>query len=446
MNMPTISTRTSRLRTRAPLALALSALLPMSVWAQQAGHEHAGHAPARTTPPAPTAAHAHGPGHAAPHAHEHDDARPKPDAHAAHADSVPNTRHQAHDAHGEHGQHGQHGQARGADGHTDHAGHARHADHQGQALGGRDSGQPGQDPHDGHGGHAHPTTHAEPSGHHDHDGHAGHAEHGRQTEHAGHAPSSAHQGHAGRGAHGRHGAASDQPLTPIPALTEADHAAAFPELAHHAMEHASPITTMVLFDRLEAWDADHGTGQAWEATAWIGGDIHRLWLRSEGERSGGRTESSDLEVLYGRSVTAWWDLVGGVRQDFRPRGRTWGAFGVQGLAPHMFEVSATAYVGSGGQVQLKAEAEYDIRFTNRLILQPLVEATVSLEDEPQEGIGSGLGKLEAGLRLRYEFSRRFAPYVGLVHERNFGRTADYAETAGGHTRDTRVVAGVRVWF
>ena len=240
--------------------------------------------------------------------------------------------------------------------------------------------------------------------------------------------------------------APSEPRTPIPVPTAADVAAAFPVLDHHSMEHASPVNHMVLFDRLEAWDAGHGTGQAWEATAWIGTDLDRLWLRSEGEREGDRTESADVEVLYGRSVLPWWDVVAGVRQDTRPASRSWAAFGVQGLAPYMFEVSATGYVGSGGQVQIKAEAEYDIRFTNRLILQPLVEASVALKDEPDAGIGSGLGTLEAGLRLRYEISRRFAPYVGLVHERAYGTTADYLRVRGGHARDTRIVAGVRVWF
>lgn len=241
-------------------------------------------------------------------------------------------------------------------------------------------------------------------------------------------------------------AAPSVPRTPIPAPTAADLAAAFPSLDHHSMEHASPVHHMILFDRLEARDADHGTGQAWAASAWIGTDLDRVWLRSEGEREGGRTQSSDVEVLYGRSVLPWWDVVVGVRQDVRPASRTWAAFGVQGLAPYMFEISATGYLGSDGQVQFKAEAEYDVRFTNRLIMQPLLEASFALKDEPQAGIGSGLGTVEAGLRLRYEFSRRFAPYVGIVHERARGDTATHRRAAGGHSRDTRLVAGVRVWF
>ncbi len=244
-----------------------------------------------------------------------------------------------------------------------------------------------------------------------------------------------------------HPVARSTPREPIPAVTDADRAAAFPPIDHGAMEHAPEIHSLLLVNRLEHWDGQHGSGQAWEASGWVGGNINRLWLRSEGERSGGRTGSSDLEVLYGRSVSPWWDVLVGVKQDFRPAdSRTWAALGIQGLAPYKFETSATAYVGDGGQLAATLEVEYELLLTNRLILQPLVEATLAAKDEPEHGMGSGLNKVEAGLRLRYEFSRRFAPYIGITHERLFGETADYHQAAGEHIRDTRWVAGVRLWF
>ncbi len=247
--------------------------------------------------------------------------------------------------------------------------------------------------------------------------------------------------------HGPAGQAPGEPREPIPVVTEADRAAAFPSLRPHAMEHASTFHSLVMINRLEAWDADHGTGQAWEGSAWFGSDLNRLWLRSEGEREGSRTESSELEVLYGRSISPWWDVVAGLKQDFRPAdSRTWAAFGVQGLAPYKFEVSATAYLGESGQVMATVEAEYELLLTNRLILQPLVEASFSSKDVPEYGEGTGLNKVEAGLRLRYEITRRFAPYVGVVHERLFGDTADYRRGEGGDVTDTRFVAGVRFWF
>ena len=54
--------------------------------------------------------------------------------------------------------------------------------------------------------------------------------------------------------------------------------------------------------------------------------------------------------------------------------------------------------------------------------------------------------LEAGARLRYEITRQFAPYFGIEHDRAFGNTADLRRNAGHDAGDTRVVAGVRVWF
>ncbi len=238
----------------------------------------------------------------------------------------------------------------------------------------------------------------------------------------------------------------DEPVDPIPPVTDADRAAAFPELKLH-MEHASELNHYLLFNRLEVADAEHGTGQAWEAQGWIGNDIDRLWLRSEGEREDSHTESADLEVLYGRSVSPWWDVVAGIRQDFKPGdSQTWAAFGVQGLAPYKFEMSATAYIGESGRTAANVEVEYELLLTNRLILQPLVELEFHGKDDPARGIGSGLSTGEAGLRLRYEFTRQFAPYIGIVHERAFGNTADLRRDEGEGTEDTRVVAGLRLWF
>lgn len=238
----------------------------------------------------------------------------------------------------------------------------------------------------------------------------------------------------------------DQPRTPVPVLTEADRIAAFPDVTGHPA-HDDAIHSYWLLDRLEAWNSDEGTGVGWEALAWVGTDLDRAWLRSEGERNDGRIESADVEVLYGRSVARWWDVVAGVRHDFgEGPSQTFAAIGVMGLAPQKFEVEATAYIGQSGQTAARLEAEYDTLLSNRLILQWQAEAELHGKDDPRRGIGAGLSTVEAGLRLRYEFTRRFAPYIGVVHERAFGRTADFRGGEGGDTQDTRIVAGVRIWF
>ncbi|GGK06362.1 copper resistance protein B [Luteimonas terricola] len=254
-----------------------------------------------------------------------------------------------------------------------------------------------------------------------------------------------HSGHGDHAVHAEH-AAPMRLVTPIPEVTDADRAAAFPGL-HRNMEHARELNAYLLFNRLEAWDADHGSGQAWEAEGWIGGDIHRLWLRSEGERAAGSTDAANLELLYGRAVSPWWDVVAGLRHDFAPgRSRDWAAIGVQGLAPRMFEVAVTGYIGESGRTMLGIEVERELLLTNRLVLQPMIEATLHGKHDTARGIGSGLSTVEAGLRLRYEASRRFAPYLGVVHERAFGDTAALQRASGAPQRDTHVVIGARIWF
>ncbi|QNP41739.1 copper resistance protein B [Lysobacter solisilvae (ex Woo and Kim 2020)] len=237
-----------------------------------------------------------------------------------------------------------------------------------------------------------------------------------------------------------------EPLTPIPPVTDADRVAATRPASGHPA-HDDGLHSFVLFNRLEGFDADEGRGVEWEGQAWIGTDHHKLWLRSEGERAGGHTESADIEVLYGRAITPWWDVVAGVRHDFKPgASQDFAAIGVVGLAPYKFEVEATAYVGQGGQSALRLEAEYETLLSNRLILQPLVELNAYGQDDARRGIGSGLSSMEAGLRLRYEVTRQFAPYVGVVREWSFGRTADLRREEGEAVNDTRLVAGIRIWF
>lgn len=237
-----------------------------------------------------------------------------------------------------------------------------------------------------------------------------------------------------------------EPHTPIPIPTDADRQAAIPASMIHMAGDAA-IHSYSLLNRLEAWDAGSGTGLAWEGQGWIGQDVNRLWWRTDGERVDGKTEAANLEALFGHAFSPWWDWVVGVRQDFKPGdGRTFAAFGVQGLAPQRFELSLTGYAGTGGQTALRFESEYQLFVTNRAIVQPLLNVTLYGKNDAVRGIGSGLATTEAGLRLRYEFTRRFAPYVGVAYERAFGRTADLRRAASDPVDDFRVVAGVRLWF
>lgn len=237
-----------------------------------------------------------------------------------------------------------------------------------------------------------------------------------------------------------------QSRTPIPPLTDADRAAVYNAPGGHEV-HDSALNSLFIFEKLEWQDADDGSALSWEAQGWIGGDVDRLWLRSEGERTNGKTEKAEVQALWGHAISPWWDLVSGVRQDFKPGDpQTWAAFGIQGLALYNFEAQATAYLGEDGQTAARLEGNYDILLTNKLILQPTAEFNFYGKNDPQRGVGSGLSESEVGLRLRYEVRREFAPYVGVTWNRSYGKTADYAREEGEDNSEARLVVGVRVWF
>ena len=241
-------------------------------------------------------------------------------------------------------------------------------------------------------------------------------------------------------------AQSPEPKEPIPPVTEADRAAAFPPGLEGHEVHDRKINYLALFDRIE-WRGGRSGGANIENTTWIGGDIDRLWLRVETETDDGGVESAAVDALWGHSISRWWDVVAGVRQDFRPGDpQTLMAAGIQGLAPYWFEVQATAYVGAGGRTQARFEAEYDLLLTNRLILQPLVELAITGKSDPERRIAAGLSSIEAGLRVRYEIRREFAPYVGVTWDRKLFRTADLARVDGEKAGRARLTVGVRTWF
>ncbi|HYJ39466.1 MAG TPA: copper resistance protein B [Steroidobacteraceae bacterium] len=200
----------------------------------------------------------------------------------------------------------------------------------------------------------------------------------------------------------------------------------------------------VMIDRVEWRDGD---SFSWDATAWYGGDFHKLWVETEGEHTDGTTRDARIEVLWDRIATAWWSTRLGMRWDVGDGPtQSWVAFGVAGLAPGFVELEAMAYVGDGGRTALRLSTEYDLLLTQRLVLQPALELNAYGEDDPGRLIGAGLSDLELGLRLRYEFRREVAPYVGVNWLKRFGDSANFAEAAGEESDEFAVVAGIRLWF
>ncbi len=204
---------------------------------------------------------------------------------------------------------------------------------------------------------------------------------------------------------------------------------------------------MLKIDQFELTDGRYAAGQAWDMEGWYGNDSDKLWLRSEGDADHGRIEEGQVEALWSHAVAAFWNTQLGMRQDVgEGPHRQWAAFGIQGLAPYWFELEATGYLGPSGRTAARFRAEYELLFTQRLILQPEFELNLYGSDDPASRVGSGLSDTQLGLRLRYEVSRQFAPYIGIVWVHRYGATADYARLDGQPSMDRQFVAGVHIWF
>ena len=213
-------------------------------------------------------------------------------------------------------------------------------------------------------------------------------------------------------------------------------------------EHGSIVTSKILIDQLETRIRSGRDGYFLNAEAWYGGDINKLWLKTEIEGAFGRKpEQAEVQALYSRAIDPWWNLQAGVRYDLRPNPeRAYLVLGIEGLAPYWLEVDAAVFVSNKGDVSARFEVENDLRLTQKLILQPRIELDLAAQDVPAIGVGSGLSTAELGLRLRYEIKREFAPYVGVAYERAFGDTADFRRAAGDKAGGWNFLAGVRLWF
>ena len=214
-----------------------------------------------------------------------------------------------------------------------------------------------------------------------------------------------------------------------------------------AKENGKLKTLWIMADRAEYRVRDGKNGYLWDGQGYYGGDIDKFWFKSEGEGNfGEKIESAEVQALWSHAIAPFFDLQAGVRQDFAPRDRTYAVIGIQGLAPYLFEIDGAAFLSDRGDLTARIEAEYEQRITQRLILQPRAELNLAAQDVPELGIGAGLDTAEMGIRLRYEFAREFAPYIGVEQEWKVGQSARYARAAGEDPSVTNYVIGMRFWF
>ncbi len=305
-----------------------------------------------------------------------------------------------------------------------------------------------QDPHAGH------STPAQ-------DPHAGHDMPAPATDpHASHTtPAPAQDPHAGHGMGEAAAQASPGPLMETPPPPEAGIG---PPRAADAIWGADAMAAsredlkrthgdFPIFwfqgDRFETQMRDGADAYLWDIQGYYGSPASRLWFKSEGEGEwGANPDDAEVQALYAKAFMPFWDVQAGIRHDIGGPDTTHAVIGVQGLAPYMFEVDAALFLSTRGDLTARIEAEVDQRITQRLILQPRLEANLSAQDIPLLGIGAGLDQIEVGARLRYEIRREFAPYIGIEQSWRMGQGADFARLRGEGTSATSLVAGIRFWF
>jgi copper resistance protein B len=211
----------------------------------------------------------------------------------------------------------------------------------------------------------------------------------------------------------------------------------------------NPVIAHVLLDQLEGRTDGSGSQLRWDGEGWIGTDMNRLWVKSEGFSDTATVSDGDHEALYDRPIPRmrYFDAQVGVRADLDSGPvRAWAAIGMEGMAPYFFEFAPTLYVRDGGHVAGRLTSSYDLLLSQRWIVQPEAELNFYSKDDPGRRIGSGLSDLDAGVRLRYEVRRKFGPYIGFAYGGKYGNTAGYSRQAGESTRNSSFVFGLRLWY
>lgn len=193
-------------------------------------------------------------------------------------------------------------------------------------------------------------------------------------------------------------------------------------------------------------NTDGASIQHWDLDGWIGTDNDKLWLKSEGERVSGSLESTEFWALYSRNISTFWDAQAGIRYDTEPDATAYLTLGVNGLAPYWFETEAHLFISEHGDVTARIRQENDLLLTQKLILQPYLEVNLSAQDVPEQDIGTGITDGMVGLQTRYEFMRKFAPYIDLHYAQKIGETSSIAKSQGEDNEEAVAAIGLRLMF
>ena len=190
----------------------------------------------------------------------------------------------------------------------------------------------------------------------------------------------------------------------------------------------------------------------WNVDFWAGRDLSKFWIKSSGETVGSEVEDANVEFVYSRAVYTTWDQQFGIRRDFEPNpegdARSWLSYGYIGTAPYFVAVDARIFIGEESSTQLLIELEKEIMLTQQWVLTPELDITANGRTNEKFAEGSGLSKVEFGLRLGYERNgnRKFQPFLGLTARQSFGRTKEFEKINGRDSGSFQAMLGIHSWF
>ena len=231
-----------------------------------------------------------------------------------------------------------------------------------------------------------------------------------------------------------------------------DYAAKPPPASFPLPVHDDAIFSWTLFELLEYRFSNKDRDEVgWDAQGWLGNDDHKFWWKTEGAAlfDGPDNGEAEVQVLYATPLSAFWYFQVGTRFDVawepdETNERFSGVIGFQGITPYQFDLEPTLFVTDDGDVLARFTASYYLYLTQRLVLQPRLEIDASFQDVPESGLGAGLNEGAFDVRLLYEATREFAPYVGVRYRVLFGETGDLAEQNGQEAEDIQLVIGARL--
>ena len=190
----------------------------------------------------------------------------------------------------------------------------------------------------------------------------------------------------------------------------------------------------------------------WDIDTWRGQDLRKFWFKTAGEYADSEVENANIELVYSRAVTAFWDQQFGVRQDFdadpETNARRWLSFGYIGTAPYFVDVDARIFVGEQSSTQLFIELERELMITQAWVLTPELDIVANGRTNERFSEGSGLAEIEFSLRLGYEHNgnRKFQPFIGVEAKTHFGATKRLIKSSGGSNSESFFTLGLHYWF